>query len=194
MDGYANLITELRKIAGRGDWIDEDQVRRNFRVVQYARGQQFVREGDIPDQLGFIVKGLMKYYYIDPDGNEWIKHFSAENEYVASYGSFLYQMPSMYYIEATEDTTLLTIAYQTYMESINQSLVWCLVARKYTEWIYYEKEKREASFLKLNGTQRYQAFLEEYPLLSQRIDQKDTASFLGLNPVSLSRIRRSLRK
>lgn len=194
MDDQANLIAELCKISGRTDWIDEEQVRQSFRPVHCARGQRFVREGEVPDKLGFIVHGLMKYYYVDPEGNAWIKHFSSENDFVTSYGSFLYQTPSLYDIEAMEDTTLLVIPYDTYIQQINRSLVWCTIARKYTEKIYYEKERREASFLKLDGTQRYLAFLEAYPHLSNRIDVKDAASFLGLTSVSLSRIRRNLRR
>lgn len=193
MDDHAKLIAELRKLAGRADWIDEEQVRQNFRPIHCAKGQRFVREGDVPDKLGFIVQGLMKFYYVDPKGNEWIKHFSAENDFVSSYASFLYQTPSLYDIEAMEDTTLLFIPYDPYIQIITQSLVWCTLARKYTEKIYYQKEKREASFLKLDGTQRYVAFLEAYPHLSERIGVKDAASFLGLNSVSLSRIRRNLR-
>jgi hypothetical protein len=75
------------------------------------------------------------------------------------------------------------------MDNINSSMTWNSIARKYTEIIYYEKEKREASLLKENGSERYFNFINEYRHLIGRIPQKDIASFLGLTSVSLSRIR-----
>lgn len=188
-DPHEALISELKKIAECKELMDGDKIRKDFKTEHYIKGQFFVMEGDIPGKLGFIIKGLMKYYYIDAKGDEWIKHFSAENDFVASYGSFLYQTPSLYFIEAMEETTILSIPYNVFINNINNSILWCAIARKYTEKIYYEKEKREASFLKLDGTQRYLNFLEGYKHLTNRISVKEIASFLGLTPVSLSRIR-----
>ena len=193
-DNHDLLISELKKIAGEKEIINENEIRNVFKTEHYIKGQYFAREGDIPNRLGFITNGLMKYYYIDDEGNEWIKHFSAENDFVSSYGSFLYQTPSLYFIEAMEDTTSLTISFKLYIENINQSKTWCAIARKYTEKIYYDKERREASFLKMNGTERYLNFIEEYKHLTNRINVKDMASFLGLTSVSLSRIRSKLSK
>ena len=186
---YNLLVSELKNICGDKEIIDQDEIQNLFKVENYSSGEYFIREGDIPCKIGFITKGLMKYYYIDFDGNEWIKYFSAENDFVASYASFLYKVPSLYYIEAMEDTNILSIDFNSYINNINKSKTWCTVARKYTEKIYYEKEKREASFLKENGSERYANFLNEYKHLIDRISIKDIASFIGLTPVSLSRIR-----
>ncbi len=188
-NNYDLLFSELKNICDDKEIIDQDEIKSVFRIEHYSKKEYFVREGDIPGKIGFITKGLMKYYYIDFGGDEWIKYFSAENDFVASYASFLYQTPSLYSIEAMEDTTTLTINFNSYINKINKSRTWCNIARKYTEKIYYEKEKREASFLKENGRERYADFLNEYKHLVDRISLKDTASFLGLTPVSLSRIR-----
>jgi cAMP-binding proteins - catabolite gene activator and regulatory subunit of cAMP-dependent protein kinases len=186
---YELLISELSKISGTPESLDETEIKRAFRPESCRKGECFVREGDIPAKIGFITQGLMKYYYIDFDGNEWIKYFAAERDFAASYAGFLYQSPSLYTIEAMEDTTVLAIDFNAYIENINQSMTWCIIARKYTEKIYYEKEKREASFLKEDGSRRYAGFVHQYPRLLERISNKDIASFLGLTPVSLSRIR-----
>lgn len=188
-DKYDLLVSELKNICDDKEIIDQDEIKSVFKMEHYSKREYFVKEGDIPNKIGFITKGLMKYYYIDFDGNEWIKYFSAENDFVASYASFLYQTPSLYYIEAMEDTTVLSINFNSYFNQINKSRTWCNIARKYTEKIYYEKEKREASFLKETGSERYASFLKEYKHLTGRISIKDIASFLGLTPVSLSRIR-----
>lgn len=193
----SKLYQQLKQLLIRlcdSDEVDniESELVNSFSVMTLSAGQRFVSEGEVPPSLGFVCNGLLKYYYIDSDGNEWIKHFSAENDFVSSYGAFLYQTPSLYYIEAIEEVVLLTIPFKVFNKNIDKSLFWSTIARKYTEYIYYQKEKREASFLQLDGTERYQAFLNEYPNLVNRISIKDTASFLGLTSVSLSRIRNKL--
>ncbi len=188
-DEYDFLIAELTSISDTAKIDNEHEVRQTFKREFYQKGQRFVNQGDFPEKLGFITNGLMKYYYVDLDGNEWVKHFSAEGDFVTSYGSFIYNIPSLYFIETIEDTTMLTISKEQYLANIDESMTWCIVARKYTEKIYFDKEKREASFLQMNGTERYLNFLHEYKQLSNRIAVKDVASFLGLTSVSLSRIR-----
>jgi CRP-like cAMP-binding protein len=183
------LVSELRLLSPGKAPINEDEIRNAFKIERFKTGMHFVREGDVPNSIGFITKGLMKYYYIDRDGNEWIKHFSAEKEFVASYASFLHQTPSLYNIEAMTETTVLSIDFKTYVDNISKSMTWCSIARKYTEMIYYEKERREASFLMEDGSERYSHFIIEYKHLLSRISIKDIASFLGLTTVSLSRIR-----
>lgn len=189
----SQLLAELKKMLNIDQLESEQQLSDLFKAEEYKRGQFFVSEGEIPAKLGFIEKGLLKYFYIDHKGNEWIKYFSAENSFVASYGSFLFQTASLYSIEAVEDTAILSISREIYMHQINSNLHWCIIARKFTEQIYFEKEIRESAFLKMNGTERYLNFLENYKHLVNRISVKDMASFLGLNPVSLSRIRSSIR-
>ncbi|MBN2039148.1 MAG: Crp/Fnr family transcriptional regulator [Spirochaetes bacterium] len=186
---YDVLISELKRVNDNKDAFNEDEIKSAFKTEYYSKGESFIRTGDVPNKIGFIVKGLMKYYYIDPEGNEWIKFFSAERDFVASYASFLYQIPSLYNIEALENTTILSINYKMYLNNINKLMTWCIIARKYTEKIYYEKEKREASFLQKDASERYSDFLNDYKQLSNRISLKDTASFLGITPISLSRIR-----
>ncbi len=188
-NSYTILLSELMSISNNDDKIDIEDLKSGFRKKYIYKGNLFIREGETPNKIGFITKGLMKYYYIDSDGNEWIKHFSFENDFVASYASFLYQFPSLYFIEAIEESTILTIDYEKYINKINSSMTWNSIARKYTEKIYLEKELRESSLLKQDGAARYSNFLTKYKNLANRITIKDTASFLGITPVSLSRIR-----
>jgi CRP-like cAMP-binding protein len=186
---HALLIAEIEKISDKKDPINRAEIKNIFRVECYTKGSCFVREGEIPFKIGFLVQGLVKYYYIDADGNEWIKHFSAEKEFVASYASFLYQTPSLYFIEAIEETTLLSINYDVYINFLQNSFTWNRIARKYTEKIYYEKEIREASFLKEDGSERYHNFFNGHKNIANRLTLKDIASYLGMTAVQLSRIR-----
>ncbi len=187
---YDLIIRKLKKLIGDSDYqISKKEVAQAFHKKDFRKGDFFIREGETAEYLGFIIKGLMKFYYIDTKGNEWIKHFAVENHFVTSFTSFQRQIPSLYYIEALEDTTIMMVDYANYFRGISTMMIWNTVARNYTEMLYQVKEKREAEFLKYDAQERYRIFLEEYPYLLDRVSQKDIASYLGITPVSLSRIR-----
>lgn len=168
------------------------QLTKTFYPLKYRRKQVLIAEGVVPPCIGFVTAGIFKYYYLDKNGTEYIKHFTMEGDFVASYSSFLNQTPSLYFIEALEDAEILAISFIDYINALDSRADWQTIARKYTEEIYRIKEVRESSLLKETAEQRYYRFLHENPGLDQRIKQKYIASFLGISPVSLSRIRKRL--
>lgn len=186
------LIAEFKRESGDEDIDKKFDFYEIFKEESLKKGQFFIQEGQVQKKLGFISKGLVKYYYIDNKGNEWIKNFAIEGDFIASYGSLIYQSPSLYFIEALEDTSLLTIAYEVFQGLVSTSKIWGDAARKFTEKVYYKKEVREASFLKMDATERYLNFLKDYKHLINRVEIKDIASFIGISQVSLSRIRKNI--
>ncbi|MBP7460102.1 MAG: Crp/Fnr family transcriptional regulator [Candidatus Delongbacteria bacterium] len=184
------IVRELKKLIGDSDYkISREEILTSFWKKEYRKGDFFIREGEVAGYLGFIIKGLMKFYYIDSRGNEWIKHFAVENSFMTAFTSFQNQTPSLYNIEAVEDTMVMMVDYNRYHDGISTVMVWNTVARKFVERLYQIKEKREADFLKHDARERYQIFLEEYPHLIYRVSMKDIASYLGITSVTLSRIR-----
>lgn len=191
---FQRLFSELKKVLNANTLENESQLIDHNEIVVLQKGEYFVKEGEIPAKITFISEGLMKYYYIDQEGREWIKHFASENDFVTSYGSYIYQTPSSYFIETMEDCILLVTNWRVYSKNISQSKTWSDIAGKYSEMIYYKKELREESFLKQDGTQRYFQFIEDNKHLVNRISIKDMVSYLGLNHVSLSRIRSQIHR
>lgn len=147
LNGYHRLNEELNKIYKIPDE-EIENIKNVFTSVRQQKGDLFVCEGDIPDSIAFVVSGLYKYYYIDRNGNECIKHFTKDNDFVASYAGFITRKPSLYYIEALEDSELLVMQYRDYLRSVEGSTFWKNIARKYAERMYIIKELREGSFLK----------------------------------------------
>lgn len=186
--GYQRLYEELNKIY-RIPETEADNIRKLFVSFRQRKGDKFISEGEIPRSIAFVVSGLYKYYYIDRNGNECIKHFSKENDFVASYASFIMRKPSLYYIEALEDSELLVIQYSDYIKGVENSILWQNIARKYAEKMYIIKELREGSFLKETAQERYIQFINENPDIPKRVKQKNIASYLGITPESLSRIK-----
>lgn len=169
-----------------------EEMKANFQSNFIKKECFFVMEGDIPDKLAFITKGLMKIFIIDLDGNEWVTNFCAENTFCTSYFAYLNQTESEMYVQAMEDTEYLYIRQNVYNQLLYTSLTWSNNARIFTEKLFAESEKRQQALLKLKGEERYQQFKNEYREIFDRIPQKDIASYIGLTPVSLSRIRKQL--
>lgn len=165
-----------------------EYIEKAFYAQKLRKGDKFVSEGEVPIGMAFVVSGLFKYYCIDKNGNERIKNFIKENDFIASYASFIKRQPSPYYIEAIEPSEILVVTYEDYSKSLENNLSWQSVARQYAEKMFMMKELRETSLLKDNAQERYLQFVEENPDILHRVKQKYIASYLGIAPESLSRI------
>jgi len=171
-----------------------DKLLKRLKSVTIKKDEYFLRAGEIPQRIGFNVSGLLRLFYIESNGTEFIKHFCMENTSVISYSAFLMREESKLYIQAIEDTKLLTIDYETYREILDSHVCWQMVARKFAEMLYILKEKREYELLINSALERYLQFLEDYPNLENRLNNYHIASYLGITPESLSRIRTNLKK
>jgi CRP-like cAMP-binding protein len=173
---------------------EKNRVLKYVHPVTIKKDGYFLRAGEVPRRIGFNLSGLMRLFYIDSDGKEIIKHFCLENTLAISYSAFLLREESKFYIQAIEETKLLTINYEAYCEILDSHVCWQIVSRKFSEMLYILKEKKEAELLLNSAQERYLQFLEDYPDLEDRLNQYHIASYLGITPESLSRIRANLRK
>lgn len=159
-----------------------------FTPRHFTKGSLFCQSGTIPTQLGFVTAGLFRYYYIDLHGVEVTKHFCPENSFAASYSALLSGMESDLNIEALEDSSLLVCDYSQWGRLLESDVCWQIVARRVIERIFVLIERRERGLLLEDAHTRYINFLRQYPQLRQRLKQYHIASYLGISPVSLSRI------
>lgn len=164
-----------------------------FKIYTLEQGDFFVCAGDMPKTIGFVISGILRLYYVDRDGNEYTKSFCAENSFVAAYSALLLQQPSRLFIQALEDTKLLIADYSAYRVLSENHVCWQALNCKIAEILFIKKEKRESALLLDNAKIRYLSFQEEYPGLETRIRQHHIASYLGITPVTLSRIRAQLK-
>ncbi|MBD2503088.1 Crp/Fnr family transcriptional regulator [Anabaena azotica] len=155
-------------------------------------GEFLIRAGDIPSQIGFVVSGILRLYYVNSVGTEFTKSFCLENHFVTAYSALILKQPAPFFIEALEDSSLLVADYSQYLQLCAENSCWQTINHKFVEALYIKKEKREAELLLDDATTRYKNFLLEYPDLDCRVKQYHIASYLGISPVSLSRIRKNL--
>jgi CRP-like cAMP-binding protein len=164
----------------------------NFQSLK--KKKYFAEYGKVCSDIGFIVSGSVRYYVVK-DGEEITGYFSFENEYTSSYKSYLTQEPSVNYIQALEDTLLIVISHKKMELMLNNPMLAYkmerfgrLVAEHYL--ICYED--RMSSFINKTPEERYLELLTTGKEVLQRMPQHYIANFLGITPVSLSRIRRRI--
>ena len=165
-----------------------------FRPQSARRGDLLLRAGETPHTLTFVLSGLLRLYYIDGAGREFTKSLCVENDIVAAYSALLLGTPSRLFIEALEESQLLVANYRDYQALAAQHPCWQMIERKRAELLFIKKELRESALLLDDAETRYAQFLAEYPGLEARVKQHHIASYLGITPVSLSRIRAKLRR
>ena len=168
-----------------------DIVKSLFKEKIYKKGEFFLEEGRVCKHVGFVAKGLMRFY-INHDGEEKIYDFSQENEYVCNYESFLPQKPSSKIIQALEDSTVFVISYndlQSLYAKIREGERFGRIA---IEFVFLQLLQDLSSFYTETPEVRYERFLKNHADLQQRISQYHVASYVGVKPQSLSRIRKRI--
>jgi len=160
--------------------------------VKIRKKEHFTVAEKVCDQLGYILSGSVRYYDIK-DGMEITNYFSMDDDMITSYKSFISRQPGTNYIQALEPTELILISYKNLQLMLDHPLLGHQIerfGRLIAEHIICCYEDRIHSFITQSPEERYLAMLENEQKALQRIPQHYIANYLGITPVSLSRIRR----
>lgn len=152
-----------------------------------------LREGETCKYVSFINKGLIRFYYVK-DGKEYNSGFFQAGTWVSEYVSFLHKEPSLFYIEAMDSTELFLLSYDNMQKLYSQGKAFERLGRLIAESLFYAYFKRNMSLLLDTPEERYQSFLKENCSLLELIPLKHIASYVGVKPESLSRIRKRMNK
>ena len=155
------------------------------------KGEYFVSEGQICKTFGFIHTGTFSFLILNDQG-EHVKDFSDHKKFITAYSSFITQKPSHISIRAEENANVIQWSVETYQQLLLSSVYWKDLALSIANYLYLRKEKREISLLTESAEERYLNLLKEFPDIIQRVPQNLIASYLGIRPQSLSRIRNKI--
>lgn len=163
-----------------------------LKMHDYKIGEILQRQGDPPEWIFFIVKGLVKTFYINESGESWVKGFVWEDKLAAAYVSMLAKIPSNLNIVAIEDVEAVAIPTEILDELYSRHHCWSEISRVINQNILIERELREAQLLTVDATARYQSFLQIFKTIVPRLNLSDIASYIGVTPGFLSNIRKKL--
>ncbi len=147
--------------------------------------------GQVEQYLSFIEKGAIRFY-IPKLENDLTFGFTFENQFVSAYDSFLNQTPSHYRLETLSATVLWRVSYKDLQEIYAATEIGNTIGRLAAENIFLIKAQREQSLLNQTAEERYLALFDERPDLIREVPQKYIASYIGITPQALSRIRRRI--
>lgn len=172
---------------------EEQEFIKNYLTVKKIRKRQYLlQEGDVCKFVAFVEKGAMRLYRVNEDGTEHIVVFALDGSFVTDLYSFLTNEPSTYNIDAIEESELVIITKSASDELRQQSRKYQEFAFQATSEAYIQLEKRVTSTISLSLEERYKELTAHYPDIIQRVPQHMIASYMGLNPETLSRVRKRI--
>lgn len=165
-----------------------DRFNHLFERKEVAAKTVLLEEGKISKTMFFIEEGCLRTW-VNNDGDEITTQFFFEGDMISSFESFRTNQPSLYSIESIEPCILQTISRTDFQYVLDDSPE---IKDRMEEHLYkrlFQAQQLFLSYLKNNPEQRYKELLKKHPIIIQRIPQHYIASYLGITPVSLSRIR-----
>jgi CRP-like cAMP-binding protein len=188
----SNLLKLFNQIAEL-DKKEVELIKSSFKPLSLAKGTFFLRAGEVNKNVGFLQKGLVRYF-VYKDGEEATFEFTKEGEFIADYQSFNNNAISVQNIQAIEDCELLIINYPKVQAIFSTTKNGNLIGRQIIEHRFDVMVSQLLAIYMQSPEERYKNFISQYSDLTQRIPQYLIASYVGVKPPSLSRIRRRFAK
>jgi CRP-like cAMP-binding protein len=163
-----------------------------FIPKKMRKGQFLVHEGAVCGVLAYVVSGCLRQYLIDAEGVEHVVQFALEDGWISDLQSFLSGKSASYNIDALEDCTLLLVDRQFYNDLCDKIPAFNRFFRLLLEANHIANQQRITASLSRSAEEQYLHLIHSHPSLEQRVPQNQIASYLGITPQSLSRIRKEL--
>ena len=195
MSSERDIGQHLSRWLDRWDMAEEPgvlELAADMQLRQLDAGDMLVCAGDRAESIYLVVAGLLRLFYLSPDGKERNKAFFGPGEITGAISAILTQGPAPFSIQALEKTTLLRSNFSQFQHFIQQSSRGSALYIELLTEAFIRNERREAMLLTCDAERRYRWLLEHEADLLQRVPQYHIASYLGVDAVSLSRIKKKL--
>lgn len=173
---------------------EKDLVKEKFRPHLFLKRQFALQHGDVCEYFDFVVRGCLRLYKVDEKGDYHVLQFATENYWMLDLTSFHKRTKSVLDIDALEDTVVLRITYNDLIDLYVKAPKFDRIFRVLLENHFMQQQERIGQLFSSTAEERYQSFLETYPHLLNRLSQVQVASYLGVTPEFLSRIRNRMAK
>lgn len=180
----------LEKIAPLPD-DDWDLFASGLERKAYPKKHLLLKAGQTEHYLSFIEKGIVRFY-MPKEAQDLTFSFCFQGEFVSAYDSFLTRSAADYHIGTLTATTLWRLSYDHLQNIYDKTTAGQQIGRLVAERLFLKKSKREMIFLNLPAEARYTQLFEEQPAIIRQIPLKYIASYIGVTPQALSRIRKRI--
>lgn len=168
-------------------WSDFNKI---LKESYFKPGDMFLKPGENCDLIGFIEDGVFRHYIIDDKGNEKTTDFCIKGEFTGSTDPFNLGVFNQYWIEALTQSTVITFNSQDLVQFLESNKSIGDILSKIMLPLLKQKSEREIDLLTKDATGRYESFLKRFPSLDREINQYYIASYIGVSPETLSRIKK----
>jgi CRP-like cAMP-binding protein len=188
MDDFSSILSYVGKHIHLTD--EEASYYISLLKIKKIRKKQFIVQPDfVCNHRTYIVKGALRSYLIDVNGQDHTVAFGIDDWWIADFNSYLFRQPATLFVEALEDSTLIQISYEDEQKLTATLPKFEKFYRELAESGYAYLQRRILADISLTATERYENFLNKYPLIAARVPQYTLASYLGISHELLSKIR-----
>lgn len=187
---FKNYISEKSKVTAE----ELEKILKVCQVKKLRKRQYLLQEGDVWKYNAFVTKGCLRTYTVDDKGNEHIINFAVENWWTGDRESLTSGEPSIFNIEALEDAEVVLISKQNFDALCAEIPAFNDMVNAILQKSFIVAQNRIHTFISLSAEEKYLKFLEKFPHLPMRVPQGMIASYLGITPETLSRIRNQTAK
>ena len=195
MSNFKVFFDYIQKLSG--EILSEDDKRvfiAHLKPRKLLKRQYFLQAGDVCKYTGFIVKGSAKTFTVNEKGQKYILKLSVENWWLADFESFYHLTPSRYNIEALEDLEVLQVTNAQVEEFFTPIPAFTAMQEVIKQNYAIANQKRVQAAISYTAEERYEDLINNYPHFIRRFPQNMIASYLGISPETLSRIRKNALK
>lgn len=188
---YDKLIETISSLIQLQEY-DLNYIKTLFKPTVVEKDKILIDNGDFSNIVFFINSGFLRYYKINDDGEEQTVHLLSQGQFAAAFCSFVSNIKSEETLHTITNSELLCIGKNDLETLYNKDIKWQIFGRKLMETLLLEKEKRIIDQLSLSAQNRYIKLVETNPDLIQNVPIQYIASYIGIQPESLSRIRKQI--
>lgn len=165
-----------------------------FKLKKLRKNEYFAREGEYAQQIGFLKKGIVRAFFLSKEGKEYSKQFFVAPSIIGAYTSLLTKQPNKIAQKTLTDCEVLVADFSKIEALYDKYQDLERLGRKIAEFYFLEKEQKEIEMALLDADKRYLILRKRFPTIENLIPQYYIASYLGISPTQLSRIRKKIQQ
>ncbi|MBC9915123.1 Crp/Fnr family transcriptional regulator [Chitinophaga varians] len=170
---------------------DLDELQLIMKTIRLEKQDYFIREGNVCRQLAFLSKGILRSFYVKDNGEEITDCIMFEGQLVTAYSSLITGQPAFEHIQAITDCELQVLDRDDLYGLYERNIRWANTGRTFGEQEFVLMEQRIRSFQQYTAKERYEEMVLKHPHMIQQVPLQYLASYLGITPQHLSRLRRN---